>query len=89
MGDDYKTGGAVKGGKILRAAIEKDGSERRADLVSYFLFPSTRYSLNPKPAIPGYEHIDFMQLRVDSGRQESRARRASSIRPWWIRVFIR
>jgi uncharacterized protein YxjI len=66
LGDDYKTGGAVKGGKILRAAIEKDGSERRADLVSYFLFPSTRYSMNPKPAIPGYEHIDFMQLRVDS-----------------------
>jgi hypothetical protein len=66
LGDDYKTGGAVKGGKIIRAAIEKDGSERRADLVSYFLFPSTRYSLNPKPAIPGYEHIDFMQLRVDS-----------------------
>ena len=66
LGDDYKTGGAVKGGKIIRAAIEKDGSERRADLVSYFLFPSTRYSQNPKPAIPGYEHIDFMQLRVDS-----------------------
>ena len=66
LGDDYKTGGAVKGGKIIRAAIEKDGAERRADLVSYFLFPSTRYSLNPKPAIPGYEHIDFMQLRVDS-----------------------
>ena len=66
LGDDYKTGGAVKGGKIVRAAIERDGSERRADLVSYFLFPSTRYSLNPKPVIPGYEHIDFMQLRVDS-----------------------
>jgi uncharacterized protein YxjI len=66
LGDDYKTGGAVKGGKIIRAAIEKDGSERRADLVSYFLFPSTRYSLNPKPALPGYEHIDYIQLRVDS-----------------------
>jgi uncharacterized protein YxjI len=66
LGDDYKTGGAVKGGKIIRAAIEKDGSERRADLVSYFLFPSTRYSLNPKPVIPGYEHIDYIQLRVDS-----------------------
>jgi hypothetical protein len=66
LGDDYKTGGAVKGGKIIRYVIEKDGSERRADLVSYFLFPSTRYSLDPKPAIPGYEHIDFMQLRVDS-----------------------
>jgi hypothetical protein len=66
LGDDYKTGGAVKGGKIIRAAIEKDGSERRADLVSYFLFPTTRYSLNPKPVIPGYEHIDYIQLRVDS-----------------------
>jgi uncharacterized protein YxjI len=66
LGDDYKTGGAVKGGKIIRAAIEKDGSERRADLVSYFLFPSTRYSLNPKPVIQGYEHIDYIQLRVDS-----------------------
>lgn len=66
LGDDYKTGGAVKGGKIIRSAIEKDGSERRADLVSYFLFPRTRYMLDPKPAIPGYEHIDYMQLRVDS-----------------------
>ncbi|MDH3445249.1 MAG: outer membrane lipoprotein-sorting protein, partial [Deltaproteobacteria bacterium] len=66
LGDDYKTGGAVKGGKIIRSAIEKDGSERRADLVSYFLFPSTRYTSDPKPAIPGYEHIDYIQLRVDS-----------------------
>ena len=70
LGDDYKTGGAVKGGKILRFAIEKDGSERRADVVSYFLFPSTRYTLNPKPAIPGYEHIDYIQLRVDSYPRE-------------------
>lgn len=66
LGDDYKTGGAVKGGKIIRAAIEKDGSERRADLVSYFMFPSTRYTSDPRPAFPGYEHIDYMQLRVDS-----------------------
>ncbi len=66
LGDDYKTGGAVKGNKIVRSVIEKDGSERRADLVSYFLFPRTRYTLNPKPAIPGYENIDYMQLRVDS-----------------------
>jgi hypothetical protein len=66
LGDDYKTGGAVKGGKIIRSAIEKDGAERRADLVSYFLFPRTRYNSNPKPIIPGYEHIDYMQLRIDS-----------------------
>jgi hypothetical protein len=66
LGDDYKTGGATKGGKIIRYAIEKDGSERRADLVSYFIFPRTRYHLDPKPVIPGYEHIDYMQLRIDS-----------------------
>lgn len=66
LGDDYKTGGAVKGGKIIRSAIEKDGAERRADLVSYFIFPRTRYNLDPRPVIPGYEHIDYMQLRVDS-----------------------
>ena len=66
LGDDYKTGGATKGGKIIRYVIEKDGSERRADLVSYFIFPRTRYNSDPKPAIPGYEHIDYMQLRVDS-----------------------
>ena len=66
LGDDFKTGGAVKGGKIIRSVIEKDGAERRADLVSYFLFPRTRYSTDPRPAIPGYEHIDYMQLRIDS-----------------------
>lgn len=66
LGDDYKTGGAVKGGKIIRYVIEKDGAERRADLVSYFIFPKTRYMLDPKPSIPGYENIDYMQLRVDS-----------------------
>ncbi len=66
LGDDYKTGGATKEGKIIRYVIEKDGAERRADLVSYFLFPRTRYLLNPKPVIPGYENIDYMQLRVDS-----------------------
>jgi Protein of unknown function (DUF1329) len=71
LGDDYKTGGATKGGKIFRFVIEKDGSERRADLVSYFIFPRTRYMLDPKPAIPGYEHIDYMQLRIDSYPRDS------------------
>jgi len=53
LGDDFKTGGATKEGKIVRLAIERDGAERRADLVSYTLFPRTRYMLSPKPAIPG------------------------------------
>ncbi len=66
LGDDYKTGGSTKEGKIIRYVIEKDGAERRGDLVSYFLFPRTRYTLSPKPVIPGYENIDYMQLRIDS-----------------------
>src|SRR3990172_4783350 len=64
--DDFKTGGATKEGKIVRLAIERDGAERRADLVSYTLFPRTRYMLSPKPAIPGYEHIDWSQIRIDT-----------------------
>lgn len=80
LGDDYKTGGAVEGGKIIRTAVEKDGSERRADLVSYFIFPRTRYTLNPKPAIPGYEHIDFMQLRIDSYPRDSSGTTSLEIR---------
>ncbi|MFQ5917746.1 MAG: DUF1329 domain-containing protein, partial [Candidatus Binatia bacterium] len=66
QGDDFKNGGGTEVGKVIRYAIEKDGSERRADFGSYFLFPHTRVSLDPKPAIPGYEHIDSIQLRIDS-----------------------
>ncbi len=64
LGDNYKTGGATKTGQIIRYAIEKNGDERRADLVTYTIFPRTRYMMDPKPALPGYEHIDWMQLRV-------------------------
>ncbi|MBI4487766.1 MAG: DUF1329 domain-containing protein [Deltaproteobacteria bacterium] len=66
QGDDFKTGGGTETGKVIRHAIEKDGSERRADFISYFLFPRTRVTLDPKPVIPGYEHIDSIQLRIDS-----------------------
>jgi hypothetical protein len=64
-GDDYKAGGGTEIGRVIRYAIEKDGSERRADFVSYFLFPRTRVTLDPKPVIPGYEHVDSIQLRID------------------------
>lgn len=65
QGDDFKNGGGTSTGKMIRYAIEKDGSERRADFVAYFLFPRTRVSLDPKPVIPGFEHIDSIQLRID------------------------
>ncbi|MFQ5849929.1 MAG: DUF1329 domain-containing protein [Candidatus Binatia bacterium] len=64
LGDNYKTGGATKTGQIIRYAIEKSGAERRADLVSYTMFPRTRYMMSPKPVLQGYEHIDWIQLRV-------------------------
>jgi hypothetical protein len=71
QGDDFKTGGGTEIGRIIRYAIERDGSERRADFISYFLFPRTRVTLDPKPVIPGYEHIDSLQLRVDTYPRDS------------------
>jgi hypothetical protein len=65
QGDDFETGGGSEAGRVVRYAIEKDGSERRADFVSYFLFPRTRVTLDPKPVIRGFEHIDSIQLRLD------------------------
>jgi len=71
QGDDFKGGGGTITGKMIRYAIEKDGSERRYDFYSYFLFPHTRVTLYPKPVIPGYEGIDSIQLRVDSYPRDS------------------
>lgn len=64
-GDDFKAGGGTEIGQVIRYAIEKDGSERRADFVSYFLFPRNRVTLDPRPVIPGYEDKDSIQLRID------------------------
>ncbi|MGH7773295.1 MAG: DUF1329 domain-containing protein [Candidatus Binatia bacterium] len=65
LGDDSKTGGATETGKILRYAIEKDGSERRADVIHHYIKIRGRVTLDSKPVSPGYEHIDWMQLRAD------------------------
>lgn len=65
VGDDYKTGGGTGEGKIIRYAIEKDGSERRADVLHHTIKTRGRVSLGAKSVLPGYEHIDWMQLRAD------------------------
>ena len=65
LGDDYKTGGGTGRGKIIRYAIEKDGSERRADVLHHTIKTRGRVTLNSKPVLDGYEHIDWMQLRAD------------------------
>jgi hypothetical protein len=65
LGDDYKTGGGTGEGKLIRYAIEKDGSERRGDVVLHVIKTRGRVTLNSKPRIDGYEHIDWMQLRAD------------------------
>lgn len=65
LGDDSKTGGGTKQDRIIRDAIEKDGSERRADIIQHYMKTRSRVTLDAKPVIPGYEHIDWMQLRVD------------------------
>jgi hypothetical protein len=64
-GDDHTSGEGVGSRKIISDAVERDGSERRSNLVVYYLKPRGRITLDPKPAIPGYEHIDWMQLRAD------------------------
>jgi hypothetical protein len=64
-GDDYRTGGGTGKGKIVRYAIEKDGSERRADVLHHTMKTRGRVTLDSKPWIDGYEHIDWMQLRAD------------------------
>jgi len=65
LGDDYKTGGGMGEGKIIRYAIEKDGSERRADVLHHTIKTRGRVTLGPNPVLKGYEHIDWMQLRAD------------------------
>lgn len=65
LGDDYKTGGGMGEGKIIRYAIEKDGSERRADVLHHTIKTRGRVTLGPNPIVKGYEHIDWMQLRAD------------------------
>ena len=65
VGDDSKTGGGTERGKIVRYTIEKDGSERRADVLHHAIKTRGRVSLETRPAIPGYENIDWMQLRAD------------------------
>jgi hypothetical protein len=65
IGDDFKTGGGTGQGKIIRYAIEKDGSERRADVLHHTIKTRGRVSLGAEAVLPGYEHIDWMQLRAD------------------------
>src|SRR5437867_4695781 len=65
LGDDLKEGGRTKTGRIIRDAIERDGSERRANITDHAIKTRGRVTLDPKFTIPGYEHIDWMQLRVD------------------------
>ncbi|HZD39737.1 MAG TPA: DUF1329 domain-containing protein, partial [Terriglobales bacterium] len=65
LGDDNKTGGGNEQQKIIRYVIEKDGSERRSEVLHHTIKSRGRVTLPPHPAIPGYEHIDWMQLRAD------------------------
>src|SRR5439155_1095977 len=63
--DDYKTGGGTAEGKIVRHAIEKHGSERRAAVIHHSIKTRGRVHLDAKPVLPGYDHSDWMQLPAD------------------------
>lgn len=64
-GDDLKDGGATQEEKVIRYAIEADGSERRGAVVNHILRTRGRVTLDPRPFVPGYNHIDWMLLRAD------------------------
>ena len=64
-GDDHTSGGGTNTRKIINDAIEKNGSERRSNVIVYYIKARARVTVDPKPVLPGYEHIDWMQLRAD------------------------
>jgi Protein of unknown function (DUF1329) len=70
-GDDYKDGAGTNRGRLIRTIIERDGSERRFDNVTHNINTRSRVTLSPKPAIPGYEHIEWMQLLASEYPRDS------------------
>jgi hypothetical protein len=90
LGDDYKNGGLTKEGKVIRDAIERDGSERRGAVVAHTIFTRSRVTIDPKPVIPGFEHIDWMQLRADEYPRDTSGTTTLEIRyadPAWVDDF--
>ena len=71
LGDDYKNAGALKEGRIIRYFLDRDGSERRGDVINIFIRARNRVTVDPKPVIPGYEHIDWMQIIADEYPRDS------------------
>ena len=94
LGDDYRTGGGTDQKKIIRYAIEKDGSERRADVLHHTIKTRGRVTLEAKPTLPGYEDIDWMQLRGDeyprdtSGTTTLEIRYAAADRPDDLYIYV-
>jgi hypothetical protein len=64
-GDDFKDGGGTRTGKAASFTIERDGSERKTEVVRHEIKTRGRVTLEPKTFIPGYEHIDWMIIRAD------------------------
>jgi Protein of unknown function (DUF1329) len=65
MGDDYKDGGGTATGRAASYTIEKDGSERKSEVIRHEIRTRGRVTLDPKPSFAGYDHIDWMVLRAD------------------------
>jgi hypothetical protein len=65
VGDDFKDGGGTATGKASSFTIERDGAERRSDVIRHEIKTRGRVTLDPRPVLPGYEHIDWMVIRAD------------------------
>jgi hypothetical protein len=70
-GDDFKDGGGTATGRIAAYTIEKDGSERRSESIRHELRTRGRVTLEPKPSVEGYDHIDWMALRATDYPRDS------------------
>jgi hypothetical protein len=65
LGDDVKEGGGTPTGRAASFTIEKDGSERKSEVIRHDIRTRGRVTLDPKPSFAGYDHIDWMNLRAD------------------------
>jgi hypothetical protein len=64
-GDDFKEGGGTATGKATSHTIENDGSERKSEVIRHEIRTRGRVTLEPRPVVPGYEHVDWMIVRAD------------------------
>ena len=65
LGDDRKDGGGTASERATMYILEKNGSERKNEVIRYTIRTRGRVSMAPLPAFEGYDHINWMSLYAD------------------------